>query len=265
MPLVLHTVDAFTDTPFTGNPAAVLVLPAPREDDWMRRVAREMNLSETAFLVRRGDGAYDLRWFTPTVEVELCGHATLASAHVLFETGAAPVDGILRFHTKSGELRARRAGRTIVLDFPSAPVAEGAPSDGLLEALGVRAVFVGRARSDFLVEVETAAEVRAAAPDHRRLGALPVRGVIVTAPADEGEEWDVVSRFFAPGSGIDEDPVTGSAHCAIGPHWVERLGRNPITARQASPRGGTIGVTVRGDRVELAGEAVTVMRSELLV
>ncbi|MFG0315996.1 MAG: PhzF family phenazine biosynthesis protein [Planctomycetota bacterium JB042] len=265
MPLVLHTVDAFTDTPFTGNPAAVLVLPAPREDDWMQRVAREMNLSETAFLVRRDDGAYDLRWFTPTVEAGLCGHATLASAHVLFETAAASADEVLRFHTKSGELRARRAGRAIVLDFPAAPAAEDSPPDGLLEALGVDAVFVGRTRFDFLVEVGAAAEVRAAAPDHRRLGALAVRGVILTAPAEEGEEWDVVSRFFAPGSGIDEDPVTGSAHCAIGPHWVERLGKNPITARQASPRGGTLGVTVLGDRVELAGDAVTVLRSELLV
>lgn len=265
MSLVIHQVDAFTDVPFAGNPAAVSILPAPRDATWMQHVAREMNLSETAFLVGRDDGAYDLRWFTPTVEVDLCGHATLAAAHVLYETGPLASDAVARFETRSGTLLARRDGVRVVLDFPSTPAVEQTPPVGLLEALGVRATFVGKTRFDYLVEVLDESVVRSARPDLGRLRSLPVRGVILTARADAGTAADVVSRFFAPASGVDEDPVTGSAHCAVGPHWAARLGRDRLVAVQASSRGGTLGVTVLGDRIELAGECITVMRAELLV
>ena len=266
MSLIIHQVDAFTAEPFRGNPAAVTILPAAREEAWMQAVAREMNLSETAFLVRRDDGAFDLRWFTPTVEVELCGHATIASAHVLFETGALAADETARFETRSGTLTARRAGARIELDFPATAPTETPPASGLLAALGVsEARFVGKTRFDWFVELASEGEVRGLAPDFGGLRALDVRGVICAAAADGGAAVDFVSRFFAPGAGVDEDPVTGSAHCALAPYFAGTLAKNPLVGHQASARGGTVHVEVAGDRVRLGGDAVTVMRAELLV
>lgn len=261
--LTIHHVDAFTDRPFSGNPAAVCLLPAPRDDAWMQDLAREMNLSETAFLLARADG-YGLRWFTPTIEVDLCGHATLASAHVLWEEGLLARRELARFHTRSGILTAARRNDWIELDFPAVlEEPADAPSD-LLPALGVRASYVGKNRFDFLVEVESEAVVRALAPDFHRLRALPVRGVIVTSRADSVDA-DFVSRFFAPGSGIDEDPVTGSAHCCLGPFWAKRLGKQELVGYQASARGGTVRVRLKEDRVLLGGRAVTISRGELSV
>jgi PhzF family phenazine biosynthesis protein len=255
-------VDAFTDTPFRGNPAAVCVLPAPRDEAWMQAVAREMNLSETAFLLRQADG-FGLRWFTPAVEVALCGHATLASAHVLWEDAHLPPGEQARFHTKSGLLTADRAGDWIELDFPAKPEAPAPAPPGLAEALGVAPTYVGKNQFDYLVEVDSEETVRALRPDHTALARLPVRGVMVTSRSGT-RGYDFVSRFFAPGSGIAEDPVTGSAHCALGPFWAARLGKTELVAYQASPRGGVIRVRVVGDRVKLGGQAVTVLRGELV-
>ncbi|HEX5503625.1 MAG TPA: PhzF family phenazine biosynthesis protein [Thermomicrobiales bacterium] len=255
-------VDAFTATPFVGNPAAVCLLAAPRDDRWLQRVAREMNLSETAFLVRRDDG-FDLRWFTPAVEVDLCGHATLASAHVLWEEGHLAPGERARFHTRSGLLTAGREGEWIWLDFPAEP-AEPAPAPAdLARALGVAPVWVGKNRFDYLVEVATEAEVRGLRPDFGLLAAIPTRGVIVTSPAASGE-YDFVSRFFGAAVGVNEDPVTGSAHCALAPFWAARLGRDELTGYQASARGGVVRVRARGARVEIGGQAVTVLRGELI-
>ncbi len=256
-------VDAFTDRPFAGNPAAVCRLDAPAEDGWMSLVAREMNLSETAFLHAEADGAYRLRWFTPTVEVDLCGHATLAAAHVLWEDRHADPDATLRFRTRSGELTAVRRGDRIELKFPARPATACLPPDWLAAALGVPPLWTGLNGMDLLVEVSTEAEVRGLTPDLNALARAPVRGVIVTAGSD-GAPHDFVSRFFAPNAGVPEDPVTGSAHCALGPFWGERLGRTVLIGYQASPRGGTVGVELHGDRVALLGHAVTVLRGELI-
>ncbi len=258
----LFQVDAFTDTAFKGNPAAVCLLPEPRDAGWMQAVAAEMNLSETAFLVPREDG-FGLRWFTPTVEVALCGHATLASAHILWETGRLAAADSARFHTKSGLLTAERRDTVIELNFPATRVEPAGAPAGLATALGAEPGFVGRSRFDYLLELADAATVRALRPDHARLAQFPVRGVIVTARSD-GPEFDFVSRFFAPGSGVAEDPVTGSAHCALGPYWEAKLGRSRLTAFQASARGGVVKVTVAGERVLLGGQAVTVLRGELV-
>jgi PhzF family phenazine biosynthesis protein len=255
-------VDAFTDTPFRGNPAAVCVLPAPRDERWMQEVAREMNLSETAFLHGEPDG-WSLRWFTPTVEVPLCGHATLASAHVLWEDGRLPRDRQARFHTKSGLLTADRRGDWIELDFPAKHAEPASPPAGLAEALGAKPLYVGKNQLDYLVEVDSEATVRRLAPDFAALAKLPLRGVIVTSLAAPGD-YDFVSRFFAPGSGIPEDPVTGSSHCALAPFWSARLGKSQLLAYQASARGGIIRVRLAGDRVKLGGQAVTVLRAELV-
>ena len=259
----LIQVDAFTAEPFRGNPAAVCILDAPRDGDWMAAVAREMNLSETAFLERRDEG-WRLRWFTPAVEVDLCGHATLASAHVLWELELAAANETLRFHTRSGVLTARRAGDLIVLDFPAEPATTVPWVVPLLEALQVAApVAFARNRVDYLVEVADAAQVRALRPDMARLATVPTRGVIVTARSDT-DEFDFVSRWFGPRSGVDEDPVTGSAHCCLGPWWAERLGRNELRGVQLSAHTGVVGVRVLDERVELTGHAVTVLRGELV-
>lgn len=263
MAVSIVQVDAFTATPFTGNPAAVCVLASSAGEPWMRAVAREMNLSETAFLHREDDG-YRLRWFTPTVEVALCGHATLAAAHVLWEDGHLPAGSVARFQTLSGPLTAARRDDWIEMDFPAKQVVPAAPPPELLAALGGEQVLsVGKNQFDYLVEFGSEAAVRALQPDHGRLRRLPVRGVIVTARS-ERPEFDFVSRFFAPGSGIDEDPVTGSAHAALGPYWAAKLGRAALTGYQASPRGGVVRVRPQGERVMLAGQAVTVMRAELV-
>ncbi len=262
MALPLFHVDAFTDRPLSGNPAAVCVLPAWRDNAWLQAVAREMNLSETAFLVKRADH-FDLRWFTPKVEVDLCGHATLASAHVLWQQGLARPGEEIRFSTRSGILTAARRGDDVELDFPLKREEPAQPPADLLEALGVSARYVGRNQFDYLVEVESEAALRAIAPDFKRLAAVPVRGVIVTSRSAD-PVFDFVSRFFAPASGVDEDPVTGSAHCCLGAFWRERLGKNDLIAYQASARGGVVKVRVTGDRALLGGRAVTVARGELL-
>jgi PhzF family phenazine biosynthesis protein len=255
-------VDAFTDRPFQGNPAAVLVLEKPRDDAWMQNVALEMNLAETAFLMRRDDGGFDLRWFTPTIEVDLCGHATLASAHVLWEERHLAPGAQARFHTRSGVLTAERRDGAIVLDFPATPASETEAPDGLAKALGVRPLYVGKS-VDYLVEVESEASIRSLKPDFTALRTIPARGIIVTARASS-RGFDFVSRFFAPASGIDEDPVTGSAHCTLAPFWSERLGKTSFVAYQASPRGGVIQVEIKGDRILLGGQAVTVLRGDLV-
>jgi PhzF family phenazine biosynthesis protein len=263
MAIRIVQVDAFTNRPFAGNPAAVCVLREAPAEQWMRDVAREMNLSETAFLVPRDDG-YSLRWFTPAVEVDLCGHATVASAHVLWQDGHLAEGRQARFHTRSGLLTADRRGDWIELDFPAKIALPAEAPAQLLPALGVGAAkFVGKNAFDYLVEADTEEAVRALSPDHSKLRSVPVRGVIVTARSSS-PEFDFVSRFFAPGSGIDEDPVTGSAHTALGPYWAGILGKNELTAFQASPRGGVVKVQVKGDRVLLGGQAVTVMTGELL-
>ena len=257
-------MDAFTSKAFGGNPAAVCVLPQPAPEEWMRSVASEMNLSETAFLTPE-DGGFRLRWFTPAVEVDLCGHATVASAHVLWQDGHLQAGQQARFHTRSGLLLADQRGDWIELDFPAKIVAATPAPPELLPALGVPAAnFVGKNAFDYLVEVDSEETVRALSPDHSTLRKLPVRGIIVTARSTGGE-FDFVSRFFAPGSGIDEDPVTGSAHVALGPYWSERLGKTEFLAYQASPRGGVVRVKLAGDRVLLGGQAVTVLTADLLV
>jgi PhzF family phenazine biosynthesis protein len=252
-------VDAFTDRPFAGNPAAVCFLSEERPDAWLQNIAREMNLAETAFL-RESQEHWSLRWFTPSIEVELCGHATLASAHVLWETGRSSAGTTLLFETRSGRLAASRRGTLIELDFPAEPASASAAPPELLEALGIRAPrFAGQNRLDYLIEVDDEAAVRALDPDFRRLkGACAAsRGVIVTA-ASERDEYDFVSRFFAPAAGIDEDPVTGSAHCCLGPFWAARLGKKDLFGYQASARGGSVAVRVADSRVLLGGHAVTV-------
>jgi PhzF family phenazine biosynthesis protein len=255
-------VDAFTDKPFAGNPAAVCLLPGPADARWMQHVAREMNLAETAFLVRRADG-FELRWFTPTIEVDLCGHATLASAHVLWEEEHLDNSESARFHTRSGVLTASFDGDLIWLDFPATPSrVETAPPD-LQQGLGVIPRYVGRTTFDYLVELESETVVRALSPDLGALARLGTRGVIVTARSED-PSIDFVSRFFAPGSGVPEDPVTGSAHCGLGPFWSTRLGKQELVGYQASERGGVVRVRLEGARALLGGHAVTVLRGELL-
>ncbi len=271
MTIPLFHVDAFTDKAFSGNPAAVCLLPegsAP-PDAWMQGVAREMNLSETAFL-RKEDGGWQLRWFTPAAEVDLCGHATLASAHVLWEAGFAEEGSTLDFETRSGRLSAARGGqggrRVIELDFPAEPAAPAPAPPGLLSALGIlSAKFIGRNRFDYLVEVAGEPELLALSPDFRCLrdACSPARGVIVTGESG-ATEYDFVSRYFAPVYGIDEDPVTGSAHCCLGPFWGDRLSKTELTGYQASSRGGVVGVRLAGNRVILVGRAVTIARGELV-
>ncbi len=259
----IFKVDSFTSAPFAGNPAGVCLLDDPRDERWMQGVAREMNLSETAFLTPAGDG-FSLRWFTPAVEVSLCGHATLASAHILWEQGLLAPSRTARFQTASGELRASRRGELIEMDFPSTPEepAEGPPS--LEKALGVTPIYLGRNAFDYLVLLASEESVRAVRPDFALLRTVDVRGVIVTAPSDH-PGYDFVSRFFAPAVGVDEDPVTGSAHCALTPFWAARLGRSELVGYQASQRGGVVHVRDAGDRAVLAGEAVTVLRGELAI
>ncbi len=255
-------VDAFTDRPFGGNPAAVCVLAGPHDESWMQNVAREMNLSETAFLHREGD-AFRLRWFTPAVEVDLCGHATLATAHVLWEEGFVGFDSVARFQTRSGVLTASRDGDWIELDFPALRIEPPTTDvDSLSKALGTPVRLAARNAFDLLVEVESEEHVRTLRPDIGRLAALPVRGIIVTSRASTAG-FDFVSRFFAPAVGVDEDPVCGSAHCCLGPFWSERLDKTELVGYQASPRGGVVRVRVRGDRVLLGGKAVTVLQGEL--
>jgi PhzF family phenazine biosynthesis protein len=255
-------VDAFTNQPFSGNPAAVCIMDGARDEHWMQNVAREMNLSETAFLYPDNDG-YRLRWFTPTVEVDLCGHATLASAHVLYETGALPQEKQARFHTRSGLLTADNDNGWIRLDFPAKdPVKAEAPPMFDKALGGVATKFIGKNVFDYIVEVESADVVRNLKPNLSMLEIVEARGVIVTARSDD-ERYDFVSRFFAPASGVPEDPVTGSAHCCLAPYWAGVLNKQEMVGYQASARGGVVKVAMRDERVLLYGQAVTVLRGEL--
>jgi len=274
MQVPIYIVDAFTDQPFSGNPAAVCLLDGPASEGWMRWVAAEMNLSETAFLHPEDEG-WRLRWFTPRVEVDLCGHATLASAHVLATRSGVPVrDPPLRFHTRSGLLEASESDRLISLDFPSLPAGPADPPETLLAALAAdgpapRPEATGYNGTDWLIQLPDEGAVRALSPDFRALGAENCRGIIVTAPAGartraEQPEADFVSRFFGPAVGVDEDPVTGSAHCALGPWWAKRFGKDWVTGRQVSARGGTVRVHCRGPRVTLQGRAVTVLEGRIV-
>jgi PhzF family phenazine biosynthesis protein len=258
----IYIVDAFAERPFQGNPAAVCPLKAPADEAWMQRVAGEMNLSETAFVVP-GTGTFRLRWFTPAVEVDLCGHATLATAHLLWEQHLAPAGEPIRFETRSGLLTCTRRGAKIELDFPAEPAQPVPVSPGLSTALGAVPLSVGRNRFDVIAEFETAADVLRLHPDFGLLKAIPARGIIVTARSSD-PQFDFVSRFFAPAVGINEDPVCGSAHCCLGPFWGERLGKTELLGRQVSARGGIIGVRLAGDRVVLSGTAVTVLRGALI-
>jgi PhzF family phenazine biosynthesis protein len=269
-PMLLHQVDAFTSEPFRGNPAAVCLLDAPRDAAWMQSVAAEMNLAETAFLWP-DDDVHRLRWFTPAVEVPLCGHATLASAHVLWNVGAVGPKAEIAFETLSGRLTAAPEGDWIRLDFPALPPRSEActPPDGLLAALGIEAARVHEVprpnASDgpsWLVELVSEAELLGLRPDFRALGAIPGHAVIATAQG-AGAGRDFVSRFFAPKAGVDEDPVTGSAHCSLAPFWCARLGRDALTGVQISARTGIVRVRTRGARVQMLGQAVTVLRGEL--
>lgn len=261
---VVH-VDAFASKPFTGNPAAVCLLRQERSADWMRAVGREFNLPATAFVTPRpDDDGFALRWFTPTAELELCGHGTLASAHALWQTGVLPAGEAARFHTAGGVLTASQRDGWIEMDFPAVTEEPETPPTEVIQGLGVTPRYVGRSSLDYLVEVENERAVRAIQPDFRRLAAIPVRGFIVTSRSDSGGT-DFVSRFFCPARGIDEDAVTGSAHCCLATFWSRQLARQSFTARQLSARGGVLKVALDGHRVRLAGQAMTVSRGELLV
>jgi PhzF family phenazine biosynthesis protein len=268
MGIRISQVDAFTQRRYAGNPAAVCVLSEPADERWMQDVASEMNLSETAFARRLPDGSrFSLRWFTPVSEVDLCGHATLATAHILWEDGHLPRSEPAFFETRSGLLTARPGPDGIELDFPSEPVREPMSDTGelaaLQAALGASVKFAGKNRFDLLVELESEEAVRGVRPDFRRLEEYAVRGVIVTSRS-RSSEYDLVSRFFAPRVGINEDPVCGSAHCCLGPYWAEKLGRTKLTAHQVSCRGGVVKIRVEGARTVLIGHAVTVLRGELV-
>jgi PhzF family phenazine biosynthesis protein len=261
--LAYFIVDAFTGRPFSGNPAAVVPLTSWREDSWLQNVAMEMNLSETAYFVPGSQG-FELRWFTPKVEVDLCGHATLAAAKALAHMGQLADGSSVAFSTRSGVLRAFRSGDQFALDFPLTAQEEAAPPSGLIESLNIRPLHVGKSRFDYLVEVAYESVVRGLSPDFKKLIAVSCRGVIVTAHS-ENPRFDFVSRFFAPSAGIDEDPVTGSAHCCLADFWARRLGKSAMVGYQASARGGVVHVEIRGNRVMLGGEAVIVAQGELLI
>lgn len=268
MKMNLFQVDAFTDKPFAGNPAAVCLLDEAPDDAWMRHLAQEMNLSETAFLLPQDDG-FSLRWFTPTTEVDLCGHATLASAHVLWETGILAADEVARFYTRSGVLTAVGAPQShippiIELNFPAQSQAPADAPPELLAALGVTPIYVGQCGNKYVIEVADESMVRQLQPDFAALRQIPGRGVAVTS-ASSSPAFDFVSRYFAPWVGIDEDPVTGSIHCCLGPFWGARLGKDTLTAYQASARGGILQIRMDGERVYLGGTAVTVFQGSLVI
>lgn len=261
MPIPIFIVDAFAERPFQGNPAAICPLEKPADPVWMQHVAAEMNLSETAFIVP-GETGFGLRWFTPTVEVDLCGHATLASAHLLWERGFAPAGEPIRFQTRSGLLTSSRVGGKIDLDFPTEAAEPIAAMAELTIALGAEPVSQGRNRFDLIAEFKSEEQVRALRPDFGRLGRIAARGIIVTAPSTD-RRFDFVSRFFAPAVGVDEDPVCGSAHCCLGPFWSAKLNKTELVGYQCSSRGGIVGVRLQRERVVLRGTAVTVLAGQL--
>lgn len=264
MNIPIYTADAFTNKPFSGNPAGVCVLDSPMNEEMMQKIAFEMNLSETAFLLKKDDGSYSLRWFTPAAEDDLCGHATLASSHILWETGKEDKSAMLCFNTKSGLLKANYKNGGIELDFP---VIESIPADipeVLVGALGVKPAFLHKTQWNYLAEFDSEEAVRKINPDFSLLKSLNAIGTIITAKASMAG-YDFVSRFFAPAIGIPEDPVSGSAHCELGPYWMKKLGKNSFNAYQASARGGILGVHVEGDRVYLTGNAVTMLKGTVTI
>ena len=262
MSQTVYQVDAFTNEPFSGNPAAICILDQPASEDWMKNVAREMNLSETAFLVPQEDG-FDLRWFTPTTEMDLCGHATLASAHVLWESGVLPPGAQARFHTRSGLLTADRLGDWIEMDFPSGMPLRIDPPPGLDSALGAQPSYVGVGGHFLIAELDSESAVANLQPNIAMLKTLSARNYVVTSRATS-PDYDFVSRMFGPNVGIDEDPVTGSSHCLLGPYWQAKLRKNELVGYQASARGGIVRVRVQENRVMLGGQAVTVLRGDLM-
>ncbi|MCA9128832.1 MAG: PhzF family phenazine biosynthesis protein [Planctomycetales bacterium] len=260
----LAIIDAFAERAFQGNPAAVCLLEREEPATWMQSLASEMNLSETSFVRPVDDGSYEIRWFTPMTEVDLCGHATLATAHFLWTKGQIAGD-TLRFQSRSGTLTCYRRNDFIVLDFPATTVAIQTAPPALLTSLGIQqAITTGKSRFDWLIEVAEETELRALQPDFTLLKQVATRGVIVTCRSHHAQ-FDFMSRFFAPAAGINEDPVTGSAHCCLGPFWGERLNKGEMRAFQASQRGGVIGIQLAGDRVQLSGRAVTVLCGQLQV
>jgi len=263
MNITIYQVDAFTDQPFRGNPAGVCVRDTELDEPAMQSIANEMNLAETAFVTPGENDEWNLRWFTPLTEVDLCGHATLASAHTLFEKGMVAPDVTIRFQTKSGELRvSRKEGRVLEMVFPAEPADKGFPQELIENAIQTTCEFHGANRMDAIAEVESEEVLRELKPDMSAIAALPVRGLIVTAVAEDAN-LDFVSRFFAPQCGVPEDPVTGSAHCCLAPYWAAKLDKTRLKGRQISARGGNVDVEIAGDRVILRGEAVTVMTAEM--
>ena len=260
-PLRYFVVDAFASRPFTGNPAAVVPLQRWPDDKWLQSVAMEMNLSETAYFVPSASG-FDLRWFTPKVEVDLCGHATLASAVVLAELQKLADRRCVTFSTRSGDLTVQRHDSLFLMDFPALDTVPCEPPPGLLESLNKKPLFVGKSKFDFLIEFESEEVIRSITPNLNALANVKCRGVIVTAKSND-RQFDFVSRFFAPAIGINEDPVTGSAHCVLAPYWSSRLGKSKMTGFQASSRGGVVQVDLRGDRVMLGGQGVVFSRGNI--
>ena len=260
----IFQVDAFTDHAFGGNPAGVCILKKDASAEWKQQVAAEMNLSETAFVRRLDEQRFALQWFTPTVEVELCGHATLATAHVLWQTDLVDEADSIFFETRSGVLTCKNMAGKVQMNFPANAAHDFAVDQGIIDCLGVNPIYTGKNTFDLLIEVASENEVRRASVDFNRLREEPVRGVILTSRSEKAE-FDFVSRFFAPASGVDEDPVTGSAHCCLGPYWGPKIGKTELVGFQASHRGGKVNISLADDRVFLLGQAVTVLRGSILV
>ena len=258
----IYQVDAFTREKFKGNPAIICLLEHPADDHWMQDIASEMNLSETAFVLPIANG-FNLRWFTPTTEVDLCGHATLAAAHILYESGIVPPNEQVRFDTRSGLLVVYRQEEMLVMDFPSEPPKQIPVTPAIHRAFGVNPLYLGKNRMDMLVHVSDPDSVTEFNPDFYELAEFPVRGIILTSKSDD-PRFDFISRFFAPRVGINEDPVTGSAHCCLGPYWSELLGKTDLLGYQASARGGEVRVHVLPSSVTLSGHAVTIMYGQLV-
>ena len=258
----IYQVDAFTTVKFKGNPAAVVLLQQPGDAHWMQKVAAEMNLSETAFVTPAATG-FDLRWFTPVAEVDLCGHATLAAAHILYEYNILAKNKVARFQTKSGILTVHQKDDLLEMDFPAEPASEIPPIPVLTRALGIDPVITAQNRMDILVQVQSADSVINLKPNYEELAQIPVRGVIVTSISND-TAYDFISRFFAPRYGVNEDPVTGSAHCCLAPYWAEKLEKNSLIGFQAGQRGGFVYMSNKRNRVELAGHAVTIFAGQLI-
>lgn len=259
----IFQVDSFTSEPFKGNPAAVCILKEEKDDNWMQNVAKEMNLSETAFIYKYRDG-YNLKWFTPACEIDLCGHATLATAHILWEAKYEEKESEIKFYSNSGLLIAKSVSGMIRLDFPLLDITKEEVPVELIDALKIKPTFTGTSGPNFFIEVETEKEVYSLMPDFNSIAKLDKQGVIVTSKSNNNT-YDIISRYFAPKEEINEDPVTGSAHCSLANYWMKKLNKNYIKAYQASERGGRIDVEINGDRVYLYGNAITIFRGELVI